>query len=196
MLLRAPDPEPVTSAAVFSSFFPAANTATTKPRPPKPRGEKKQRLVRVWLVHPDDGRRVVERPTRLPVTGNSAWLAQAQVHFSLDEARADRLSLQNLEAEIEIRAIVLESDIDSLVGTDWPVSVKQLPGDRAPFQETSSSTDKVKRYRGVFEVGHPVQFEVQTDPYDLDWAIKLVFDCNPWDVAEKPSMLNEAEEAS
>ena len=196
MLLRAPDPEPVTSAAVFSSFFPAANTATTKPRPPKPRGEKKQRLVRVWLVHPDDGSRIVERPTRLPVADNSAWLAQAQVHFSLDEARAKRLSLQNLEAEIKIRAVVLESDIDSRVGTDWPISVKQLPGGHKPFQEASSSADKVKRYRGVFEIGHPVQFEVQTDPYELDWAIKLVFDCDPWDMAEKQVMLSEAEEAS
>jgi len=196
VLLRAPDPEPVTSAAVFSSFFPAANTATTKPHPPKPRGEKKQRLVRVWLVHPDDGSRIVERPTRLPVADNSAWLAQAQVHFSLDEARANRLSLQNLEAEIKIRAVVLESDIDSRVGTDWPISVKQLPGGHKPFQEASSSADKVKRYRGVFEIGHPVQFEVQTDPYELDWAIKLVFDCDPWDMAEKQVMLSEAEEAS
>jgi hypothetical protein len=196
MLLRAPDPEPVTSAAVFSRFFPAANTATTKPRPPKPRGEKKQRLVRVWLVHPDDGSRIVERPTRLPVADNSAWLAQAQVHFSLDEARAKRLSLQNLEAEIKIRAVVLESDIDSRVGTDWPISVKQLPGGHEPFQEASSSADKVKRYRGVFEIGHPVQFEVQTDPYELDWAIKLVFDCDPWDMAEKQVMLSDTEEAS
>ena len=192
VLLRAPDPEPITSAAVFSSFFPAANTATTKPRPPRPRGQKKQRLVRVWLVHPDDSNQVVERPTRELTANKSAWFARAQVRFQLDEDRATKLGLQNLTAEITIRAVVLENEIDSLAGTDWPLVVKQLPGGHLPFEEQSSPSDLSKRYRGVFEIGHPIQFEVKTDPYELDWSIGLDFNCDPWDMALKQAQPDDA----
>jgi hypothetical protein len=181
-LLRAPDPEPVYGITAFSSHFPAIDSGVAKPRPPKPvKEQRKQRLVHVHLVHQANSEATVERPTR-EYLQNGNLQARAFVRFSLDKDRAKKLQIEFLDATIKIGAKI---DEDGGSGEWYPSTVSQVGVQRGKkFERISSSSVNPALFRGRFRIGESIYFEIATEPYDSNWSIELIFDCDPWDSVE------------
>lgn len=181
MALRPADPPPVYGMSAFSKHFPAIDEKVARPRPPRPRRQVKQRLVRVNLVH-DSGNEVheVERPTR--VAGPDGRLtALGEVKFWLDPERARKVGRKVLDATITIGAEIAE---DAGGRTEpWQLDATQnVRGEETVFRRVSAPGEYPVKFEGSFLVGVPVFFVATTAPYEPDWTLNLVFDCSPWDV--------------
>jgi hypothetical protein len=180
--LRAPEPKAVTDLTDFSRFFPAIDGGVAKPKPPRPKGQRQQRLVHVNLVHHlDNLLATVDRPQRehLP---DGTLRARAFVRFWLDKDRAARVNRTSLDATISVGARIYEEGSSG----EWhPASVKQRKvGEEKTFRRTSKAGAMPTTFEGRFSIGDSVCFEIETDPYDADWTIELIFDCDPWDVVQ------------
>ena len=188
--IRGPEPEPVYGVSAFSQFFPGIDIKVARPKPPKPVGEKKQRLVRVNLVHQVDGLYVeTERPTR-EYTPEGLLRVRAFVKFTLDRERAKKVNKEFLDATIKIGARIIEEG----GGGEWlPSTVSQkVVLKEKKFKKVSKAADNPTSFEGTFKVGESFFFLVETEPYDPDWTVELSFDCDPWDVAE-PVKINTKE---
>lgn len=180
--LRAPDPPPVQGIAAFSKFFPAVDVKAARPRPPRPVGRRKQRLVRVHLVH-DHGDELVEvdRPSR-HANADGSLQASAEVRFFLDRERAAKVSKKYLDATITIGARI---DEDGSGGEWWPATVQQRRrADEGTFTLLSDPGVVPAVFEGRFHLDEYIHFVIDTEPYQPDWTIEMNFDCNPWDVIE------------
>jgi len=185
LALRAPDPEPIYGISAFSKHFPAVDVKVAKPKPPRP-PSRKQRLVRVHLVH-QEGANLIEvtRPTRID-RSKETLAAEGEVKFFLDPERARRVGRRHLDATITVGAQIAE---DGNPHPEWwPARVSQKKrGDEPDFELISSPNAFPAKYEGRFTVGTPVYFVLTTEPYPSDWTVDLVFDCSPWDVVAPAS---------
>jgi hypothetical protein len=181
--LRAPEPAPIYGITAFSQYFPAVDVKTAKPKPPRPKNAKKQRLVRVHLVHPG-GEDPTEGETIRPrrnYDDNGDLRAEGLVKFWLDPERAEKVQRQFLDATITIGARVEE---DGSSAEWYPSTVEQkILGTESRFTRLETKDPSVK-YEGRFLKGEAIYFSIESDSYNPDWTMELVFDCSPWDVAE------------
>lgn len=180
--LRMPEPEPITDLSDFSKFFPAIEGGIAKPKPPRPLGSKKQRLVHVNLVHSVNNLYVpVERPQREQQT-DGKLKARAVVRFWLDKERAARVKRDFLDATITIGARI---DEDGPRGEWIGAQVKEVVvGRKSKFKNTTTRGGAPATFEGRFKIGEDIFFQIETEPYDSDWTVDLIFDCSPWDVSE------------
>ena len=108
--------------------------------------------------------------------------ARAFVRFSLDKDRAKKLQIEFLDATIKIGAKI---DEDGGSGEWYPSTVSQVGVQRGKkFERISSSSVNPALFRGRFRIGESIYFEIATEPYDSNWSIELIFDCDPWDSVE------------
>jgi hypothetical protein len=172
----------VTDLTDFSRFFPAIDGGTAKPKPPRPKGERTQRLVHVNLVHQLDNLMApVERPVREHLPDGSIR-ARAFVRFWLDKERAMRVKRSHLDAKISIGARIQE---EGATGEWHPATVTQrIVGEETSFALLSEPGSFPAVFEGRFEIGYNICFEIETEPYDPDWTIELNFSCDPWDVVQ------------
>lgn len=180
--LRAPDPEPVYGITAFTRFFPAIDSKAAGPKRPTPKQKpKKQRLVRVHLVHAVGDLEEVPRPTRL-VEVDGSLKAKAVAKFFLDPDRAKLVKRKFLDATVTIGARFEE---DGGVGEWHSAHVDQLiAGREEKFRRVSEPTAFPAVFEGRFVVGDDVYFTIETSSYDPDWTIDLYFDCSPWDIVQ------------
>ena len=179
--LRSPEPEPVAGLVDFSKHFPAIDGAVARPKPPTTK-PKKQRLVRVNLVHSNlDNIVQVERPQRI-VEPDGKFRATATVNFWLDSDRAKRVKRDYLDATVRIGARIHE---DGGTGAWLGANVNQIVvGNEPTFFAKTHGDDAASVFEGRFLKGQNIYFEVITETYDPDWTVDLIFDCDPWDVVE------------
>lgn len=191
--LREPEPPPIFGVTPFSRYFPAVDAKTARPRPPRPKGATKQRLVRVHLVHDKDGEIVeIDRPSR-QVQPDGSLSASAEVKFFLDPDRARRVGKTHLDVTITIGAQVLE-DGRRNTGEWWPARVQQrVRGSEAEFELSTQDGSVPARFHGRLHVGQAVHFVIDTESYDSDWTMEMVFDCSPWDIVAPIQKTKELE---
>lgn len=182
--LRSPEPAPIYGIRAFSQHFPAVDVKTAKPKPPRPAKAKKQRLVRVHLVHPGGEDPTVGetiRPRRnYDADGNLR--AEGLVKFWLDPERAEKVQRQYLDATITIGARVEE---DGSSAEWYPSTVEQkILGTESVFTRLTDEGVFPAKFEGRFLKGEGIFFSIESNSYNPDWTMELVFDCSPWDVAE------------
>ncbi len=179
--LRAPEPEPVYGLRAFTQYFPAIDAKAAGPtKPVRVKAQpKKQRLVRVHLVHAVNDKEEAVRPRRL-VESDGSLRAQAVAKFFLDPDRAKRVNRQFLDATVTVGARFEE---DGTAGEWHPSNVDQIiVGFEERFEKISAPGEFPARFSGRFKVGENIFFAIETLPYLPDWTIDLFFDCSPWDV--------------